>query len=65
MEKRLSGRRWGSLEWGRGHQVLKVSHNSRGERSAVVKVSQMTMVVSEEMGMGRGRYRLGRKPILR
>lgn len=45
--------------------MLKVSHNSRGERSAVAKASQMTVVVSEEMGMGRGRYRLGRKPILR
>lgn len=63
--KRLSGRRWGSFEWGRGRRGMKVSHNRIGEGSAVVKVSQMMVLVSEEMRVGRGRYWLGRKPVLR
>lgn len=63
--KRLSGRRWGSFEWGRGRRGMKVSHNSIREGSAVVNVSQRMVLVSEAMRVGRGRYWLGRKPVLR
>lgn len=45
--------------------MLKVSPNSIEERSAAVKVNPMMVVVSEQMRVGRGRYCLGRKPILR
>lgn len=44
---------------------MRVSHNIIGKRSAAVKVSQMMVVVSKEMRVGRGRYWLGRRQILR